>query len=173
MMNTNRKEEDKMEDFTLDTIDTAEIHEPVKKASPSAANLKIEKELTESVQLHTLKNQDEISARIKELDRELDIERALALNASVIGIGGLLLGITINKKWLTLPAAVLAFLLQHSTQGWCPPLPLLRSMGIRTRKEIDQEKYALKALRGDFSKLPANEENNIAKAETVLSVVKS
>jgi len=34
--------------------------------------------------------------------------------------------------------------LQHGLQGWCPPLPLLRRLGIRTRGEIDREKYALK-----------------------------
>jgi hypothetical protein len=33
--------------------------------------------------------------------------------------------------------------LQHAMQGWCPPVPLLRRLGIRTRNEIDREKYAL------------------------------
>jgi hypothetical protein len=32
-------------------------------------------------------------------------------------------------------------------------VPILRRKGVRTRREIDEEKYALKALRGDFSKL--------------------
>jgi hypothetical protein len=45
-----------------------------------------------------------------------------------------------------LPGVVLSFLLQHALQGWCPPLPILRRMGVRTRGEIDQEKYELKAL---------------------------
>jgi hypothetical protein len=51
---------------------------------------------------------------------------------------------------LVLTLAVLGFLLQHAVQGWCPPLALLRRLGVRTRREIDAEKYALKALRGDF-----------------------
>ena len=42
------------------------------------------------------------------------------------------------------------FLFQHATQGWCPPVPLFRKLGVRTRSEIDREKYALKILRGDF-----------------------
>jgi hypothetical protein len=46
---------------------------------------------------------------------------------------------------------VLTFLFQHAVQGWCPPLPVLRRLGVRTRKEIDRERYALKALRGDFA----------------------
>jgi hypothetical protein len=33
----------------------------------------------------------------------------------------------------------------NASTGWCPPLPLLRRLGIRTRGEIDREKYALRA----------------------------
>jgi hypothetical protein len=95
-------------------------------------------------------SEDEISQRIDELDREWDIERMLQANASVIGLSGLILGITANKKWLVLPGVVLPFLFQHAVQGWCPPVPLFRRMGFRTRQEIDREKYALKDLRGDF-----------------------
>ena len=58
-----------------------------------------------------------------------------------------------DKKWLLLSGVVLGFLFQHAVQGWCPPVPLLRQLGIRTRGEIDREKYALKALRGDFDHL--------------------
>jgi hypothetical protein len=60
------------------------------------------------------------------------------------------LGASVNKRWLALPALVLAFLFQHAVQGWCPPIALFRRLGARTRKEIDVEKYALKFLRGDF-----------------------
>jgi hypothetical protein len=45
---------------------------------------------------------------------------------------------------------VLSFLLLHSIQGWCPPVPVLRRLGVRTRREIDRELFALKVLRGDF-----------------------
>lgn len=48
-----------------------------------------------------------------------------------------------NKKWFLLPGVVLPFLLQHGLQGWCPPLAVFRRLGVRTRGEIDQEKYAL------------------------------
>ena len=85
----------------------------------------------------------EIKERIKILEKEWDIERVLAVNASTLALSGLLLGITANRKWLALPAIVLPFLLQHGLQGWCPPLPVLRRMGVRTREEIDREKYAL------------------------------
>ena len=52
---------------------------------------------------------------------------------------------------LALPIVSSAFLLSHAIAGWCPPLPLLKALGFRARAEIDKEKYALKALRGDFN----------------------
>ena len=33
-------------------------------------------------------------------------------------------------------------------------MPMLRRLGVRTRHEIDAEKYALKILRGDFDGIP-------------------
>ena len=33
---------------------------------------------------------------------------------------------------------------------WCPSLSALHRLGIRSRQEIDEEKYALRTLRGDF-----------------------
>jgi len=38
----------------------------------------------------------------------------------------------------------------------------LRGKGVRTRREIDAERYALKALRGDFSLVQANNDANAA-----------
>jgi hypothetical protein len=95
----------------------------------------------------------EIPARLRELDREWDIERTLETNASSLALTGVVLGATLNKRWLALPALVLTFLFQHAVQGWCPPVPILRRLGYRTASEIDEERYALKALRGDFAKI--------------------
>ena len=84
--------------------------------------------------------------RLEELEKEWDIERMLELNASLFAFAGTLLSAR-SKWWLVLPGMVTAFLAQHAIQGWCPPLPLFRALGFRTRSEIDQEKYTLKALR--------------------------
>jgi hypothetical protein len=91
-----------------------------------------------------------IDERIRELEREWDVERTLEANAASLGLVGLTLGITVDRRFLLLPAAVMAFLLQHALQGWCPPLPLLRRLGIRTAREIHDEILALRILRGDF-----------------------
>jgi hypothetical protein len=104
-------------------------------------------------------NPEEIERRLYELEREWDIERTLEVNGSVLALTGLVLGATSSRKWFLLPAAVVGFCLQHALQGWCPPLPLFRRLGIRTQREIDEERYALKALRGDFADLPRSEED--------------
>ena len=91
-----------------------------------------------------------ISRRLRELDREWDIERAIEANAATLALVGLGLGLMHDRRWMALPALVGSFLLQHSVQGWCPPVPMLRGLGFRTADEINEERTALKALRGDF-----------------------
>jgi hypothetical protein len=94
---------------------------------------------------------EEIEERLRELDREWDIERMLETNASSLAFIGIVLGARADRRWLLLPAMVTAFLFQHAVQGWCPPLPLLRRLGFRTVYEIEEERHALKALRGDYA----------------------
>jgi len=96
-----------------------------------------------------------ISKRLQELDQEWDIERTLETMAPTLTLVGLTLGLTDNRKWFALPIVIHAFFLQHALQGWCPPIPILRRLGFRTQGEIDYEKYALKALRGDFQSIPS------------------
>lgn len=95
-------------------------------------------------------DRQDILRRIDALEREWDIERVLEVNASTLALTGLVLGLTVNRRWFMLPGVVLPFLLQHGLQGWCPPLPILRRLGVRTRGEIDREKFALlETVRGN------------------------
>jgi hypothetical protein len=91
-----------------------------------------------------------IQQRLRELDREWDIERAIEANASSLALIGVALGAFVNRRFLVLPAAVAAFLLQHALQGWCPPVPILRRLGFRTQSEIERERCALLRLLDDF-----------------------
>jgi len=95
----------------------------------------------------------DLTTRIMELDREWSVERWLETNASTLALTGVVLAASGYRKALWLSGTVVAFLLMHGVSGWCPPLPLLRRLGVRTRSEIDAEKFALKYLRGDFEKL--------------------
>jgi hypothetical protein len=95
---------------------------------------------------------ERIGARLDELDREWDIERYLEVNATSLVALSTAATLVTRRRWLLLlPLAVALFLLQHGLQGWCPPLAIFRRRGVRTRREIDLERYALKVLRGDFS----------------------
>src|SRR5204863_226446 len=95
-----------------------------------------------------------IAHRLRQLDHEWDIERTLETNAAAIALAGVVLAATVDKRFLLMPGVVTAFLLQHALQGWCPPVPLFRHLGVRTPTEVEQERCALKALGGDFRNLP-------------------
>ena len=117
-----------------------------------------DQDLNERIARRTERNVDRyardqklIDTRLRELEQEWDIERALEANAAVVSLVGLSLGRLMNRRWYILPAVVATFLLQHAVQGWCPPVGLFRRVGVRTQREIDEERYALKLMRGDFS----------------------
>ena len=117
-----------------------------------ADNHSIQNQIHESVR-HFAVHPKEIDRRLLELDREWDIERAIEMNASALAFTGVVAGALHHRRWLILPALVTGFLFQHAIQGWCPPVPVLRMLGFRTVYEIEQERCALKTLRGDFTKL--------------------
>lgn len=110
---------------------------------------------------------DEIPNRLAELDNEWDVERMLEANASALAFVGTVAGLSGRPRWFLLPTFVTAFLFQHALQGWCPPLPVLRRLGFRTAREIEIERSALKALRGDYD-LIARAQNRV---EAILKAV--
>jgi hypothetical protein len=130
----------------------------VRDHSPSLANERIDRATQRRVLRAGGESKAALSRRLERLDEEWDMERVLETNASALALGGLLLGLFVNRKFLLVPCFVLPFLLQHATQGWCPPVPMFRRRGIRTRKEIDTEKFAIKALRGDFAAVAAQDD---------------
>src|SRR5262249_10907021 len=67
---------------------------------------------------------------------------------------GLALTALAGPWWLILPAIGALFLLQYffTRQSWLGAT--FHEMGYRSGAEIDHEKFALKALRGDFKNLP-------------------
>ncbi|HIV70222.1 MAG TPA: DUF2892 domain-containing protein [Candidatus Aquabacterium excrementipullorum] len=87
-----------------------------------------------------------IERRLAALDREWDVERCLETGAASLILTGTALAASGDRKWLWLPAGVAGFLLQHALQGWCPPLPVFRRLGVRTADEINEERTRLKAL---------------------------
>jgi hypothetical protein len=120
----------------------------VRWVSPDDANRQITEETTARLRA-VGSNPRAIAVRLDELEREWDVERTLFALSSINVLLGLTAG-ALDRRWLAWPVTVAAFQFQHAVQGWCPPVSLLRRLGVRTRQEIDSERVALKALRGDF-----------------------
>lgn len=110
-------------------------------------NLRIHERTRENIDRVAHGGLPAIDRRLEELDREWDIERSLEANAASIVLLGCALGLLADRRFFLLPAFVGGFLLQHALQGWCPPLPLMRRLGIRTASEIEDERRALEAMR--------------------------
>jgi len=138
--------------------------------TPAQINREIENRTDDSV-FYYAAHPEYIDQRLLELDEEWDIERYLEANASTLMLIGTTLGAAVDRRWLWLPGTVAAFLLQHAVQGWCPPVSVFRRRGVRTKDEIFRERYALRALRGDFGGLEDLPADPPARATAVLMVL--
>jgi hypothetical protein len=136
--------------------EAATIKDRVRENTAEETNMKIDQKAVNRIYNYRTLTKSEITEKLNRLNREWDIERAFEVNASSIALTGIVLGTLGSRRWFALPVIVVSFLLQHGIQGWCPPITVLRRLGFRTRQEIDEEIYALKALRGDFDNLSAN-----------------
>lgn len=143
--------------------------ERVRRNTAPESNARIDERIARNLRLYAGQSTDLIDARLDELEREWDVERVLETNASALAFAGVMLSVVNDRKWLLLSAGVLGFLFLHGTQGWCPPLPALRRMGVRTRNEIERERFGLKHLRGDFDAL--REEGSAPDAERLAEIV--
>ena len=126
-------------------------------------NERIEREMRQRVR-ELAARPSEIPHRLKQLDAEWDIERAIEANASTLAFIGVVLGYFASPYWLILPALVTIFLFQHAVQGWCPPVAMLRRLGFRTFQEIDEERQALKAIRGDYRNIQPGDGESVLRA---------
>jgi hypothetical protein len=133
----------------LDRLDHVRAH------GPDAANRRIDEQVRQRVRAYAESSPAAIQARLGELAREWDIERTVIVQAAATALLGLLLGVLKDRRWFWLTVVNQSFLLQHAIRGWCPPVELHRRLGVRTRQEIDVERIALQALRGDFTAVAA------------------
>lgn len=114
-------------------------------------NQRIREQTRENIDRAALGGTEQIERRLQELDKEWDVERALEANAASVVLIGSALGFIADRRFFALPAFVGAFLLQHALQGWCPPLPIMRRLGIRTAAEIEEERRALKTMQAQLA----------------------
>lgn len=112
-------------------------------------NDRIQKEIKENIDLYKRGNRNEIEKRLTELEYEWDTERVLEINFALITLLSSIKGLAGKKRWLALSGIASIFMIQHSLQGWCPPLPIIRKLGIRTATEINHEKMELQKILED------------------------
>lgn len=120
-------------------------YDRVRNLTPDMVNEKLDLKTVRIIRGVEAMGPEAVRARLKELDREWDIDRMLMLNFSVL-VFAQLLAARKNKKWLWGPLIQTPFLFMHSTLGWCPPSLWFRPMGFRTRKEIQAEREVLLSL---------------------------
>lgn len=94
-----------------------------------------------------------ISERLAQLEREWTTGRATKATAAVLIFVGLALS-SLNSWWLLLPLLGGVVLLQYLFSRRSLIGAFFYSLGLRTGAEIEQEKFALRTLRGDFQHLP-------------------
>lgn len=129
--------------------DSAWHVERVQRNTEAAINQERRAGIRDSLRYHAARPR-EIPARLAELDREWDVERAIAANAAAFTLAGLALTALLDRRFIAVPAMVGGFLLQHAIQGRCPPVALLRRLGFRTAREICEERCGLKMLEGEY-----------------------
>ena len=147
---------ERVQDMALNFVATSRTRvEDVSRNASENIRMEMKKRLD-----YFVNHKDEIGSRLKQLDLEWDVERALIVNASALAFVSLLFGF----RWF--PMLVMAFLFHHGIQGWCPPLVIFRSIGLRTQVEIMEERQALKAIRGDYDKSDKNDPNVVFEKTT-------
>lgn len=140
-------------------------------ATDQQSDQNIRRQIEETVYYYA-RYPDQIDLRLEELDREWDIDQMLQAHLSALSILGLVVGAMGRRGWFLLPIVGCAVLLQHTIRGWSPPVELLRRFGIRNKREIMREHYALRALRGDFDPLCETKEMQLPlRVDTVLKTV--
>jgi hypothetical protein len=147
-------------DGTTETVVDAR-HDRVRALTKPEINQRIDEEMVRFLQLYANADRQSMARRLEELDQEWDMERVLEANAAAVVLAGLVLGKVVNRFWYLLSAVSSGFLMVHASKGWCPPVPFWRRRGVRTRKEIERERYAIKLLRGDFDAFHSGEKPDI------------
>lgn len=155
-----------MESWNHTAADAVRTH------TPDQLNRRIDERVERCVRYMAQQERSEIGHYLQQLEAEWDLNRALAVGCSVASLSGLLLARGLGRGWLGLSALASALLLQQGFAGHGPIAALVRSLGVRTRREIDLEKFALKALRGDFERIPA-EGGPLARANAALVAAQS
>lgn len=123
------------------------VHDRTRERSSAEVNQRIDREARGA--LAEMTTPDQIRARIAELDREWNIDRAVMGVFSVLGTLTAQAAMRSLARrgrpgfWGLVFFTQMGFLAYHAVRGWCPPVVVLRRLGVRTAQEICAERAAL------------------------------
>lgn len=125
----------------------------VREHTAPSVNQRIAERTRDRIEHVVREGRDAIVQRLERLDHEWDVDRALMVNFAIVGGAAYATGLyrysrrpwfgKNRSNWLRFFSVQLGFLLLHGTVGWCPPLPVFRRLGVRTKSEIEAERRAL------------------------------
>jgi hypothetical protein len=95
-----------------------------------------------------------IDARLEAIESEWSAGRVAKAFLALAILAGTILTASVNEWWIVLPVVAGLFLLQYLFTHDSILVRMVRGLGFRTRSVIEQEKFALRTLRGDFRTLP-------------------
>lgn len=122
-----------------DRFDRIRLH------TDSLVNQTIDAKIEASIERLRGAHPEEIRCRLNQLEKEWDVDQVMQGKTALL----VNLGLSVGRKdrrayWIA--GIGFASLLSHALTGWSPSLPLLRRMGLRSRREIDREKFALLSM---------------------------
>ena len=92
-----------------------------------------------------------IQTRLEALDDEWSVDKVLQVGTSGATIASFWFSLTKSRIWSLLPVILAGGAIHYGVTGGSPAADLIRRFGIRTRDEIEGERIALLAVRGDFA----------------------
>jgi hypothetical protein len=132
-----------------------QTHDEVREHTLPSVNRRIDAAVETRV-AHLLERDDPkaISRCISQLERCWDVERAFSAATGALALVGSVVARRAGGGWWWLPATAGVLLLEQTFRGGSVLMSALRQLRLRTRAELDLEKFALKGLRGDFTRIP-------------------
>jgi hypothetical protein len=155
-----------MESWNRMSTDAVRTH------TADGVNRRIDERVEACVRHMAEQDRPAVTQYLDKLEREWDLNRVVTVTASAVTVLGLVLGAKGGRGWRVMSGVAAGLLLQHGLLGFGPVAELVRLLGVRTRKEIDLEKFALKALRGDFERIP-HDGGPLARANAALVAAQS
>jgi len=121
----------------------------IRARSPCRLNEQIDHCIATRIEDLATRSDADRQAHLDRLDRAWSVDQAALVGLALVSMASTLAA-WVRPRWLGLAAISTASLLQAATGGGGAVIAVLRRAGLRTRSEIECERYALKALRGDF-----------------------